>query len=73
VRVSGSRDSKQAEAGDVSHFLKPPAAVARLCERYGELGARKIALREQRKAKRARSKKRFVFWAEVARQTGKGD
>jgi hypothetical protein len=48
--------------------MKPPAAVALLCARYGEADARKIALREQRRAKWARSKRRFVFWGEVARQ-----
>jgi len=31
-----------------------------------EANARKVALTEQRRAKRARSKKRFAFWADVA-------
>jgi hypothetical protein len=53
--------------------MKPPAAVARLRARYGEPDAHKIALREQRRAKQARSKKRFVFRAEVARHIGNGD
>ncbi len=35
--------------------------------------ARKIALTEQRRAKRARSKKRFAFWAEVAAQIENGN
>ncbi len=46
MRVTGGYSSRQTQESDVSHFLKPPAAVARLCARYGELGARKIALRE---------------------------
>jgi hypothetical protein len=70
MTMSGGGGSKQAGNGDVSHFMKPPAAVARLCARYGELGAREIALKEQRRAKRARSKRRFAFWGEVAAQIG---
>jgi hypothetical protein len=56
----------------VSHFMKAPAAVALLRERHGEADARKIALAEQRRAKRARSKKRFAFWADVAARIEKG-
>jgi hypothetical protein len=48
--------------------MKVPVAVALLRERHGEANAGKIALTEQRRAKRARSKKRFAFWAEVAAQ-----
>ena len=70
MTVSGGSGSKQAGNGDVSHFMRPLAAVAQLCARYGEPDARKIALREQRRAKRARSKRRFVFWGEVAAQIG---
>jgi hypothetical protein len=66
-------EANQAGNGDVSHFMRPSAAAARLCARHGEPDARKIALREQRRAKRARSKRRFVFWAEVAAQIGNGD
>jgi hypothetical protein len=73
VNSSRAGDSKQAQESDISHFMKPPAVVARLCPQYGEPDARKIAFKQQRKAKRARSKKRFVFWAEVARHIGKGD
>ena len=43
-----------------------------LRERYGEANARKIALMEQRRARRARSKKRFAFWAEVAARIKNG-
>jgi len=57
----------------VSHFMKVPAAVALLRERHGELIARKIALTEQQRARRARSKKRFAFWAEVAAQIENGN
>jgi hypothetical protein len=73
VKVSGGYSSRQTLESDISHFMKPPAVVARLCPQYGEPDARKIAFKQQRKAKRARSKKRFVFWAEVARHIGKGD
>ena len=68
MKVSGGCDPKQAGDRDVSHFMRPPAAVARLCAQHGEVGAREIALKEQRRAKRARSKRRFVFWSEVATQ-----
>jgi hypothetical protein len=43
-----------------------PLAVALLRAHHGEANARKIALTEQRRARRARSKKRFNFWADVA-------
>ena len=68
--MSGRGSSKQAGGRDVSHFMRPPAAAARLCARHGEVGAREIALKEQRRAKRARSKRRFAFWGEVAAQIG---
>ena len=45
----------------VSHFMKAPVAVALLREQHGEAEARKIALTEQRRARQARSKKRFAF------------
>ena len=50
----------------VSHFMKAPGAAAQLRERHGEANARKVALTEQRRARRARSKRRFNFWADVA-------
>ena len=71
MTVSGGGGSTQAGNGDVSHFMRPPAA-ARLCARHGELDAHKIALKEQQRAKRARSKRRFVFWGEVATHIPKG-
>jgi hypothetical protein len=72
MKVSGGSEPRQTQASDVSHLMKPAAAVARLCARYGQVDARKIALKQQRKAKRARSKKRFVFWGEVARKLADG-
>jgi hypothetical protein len=73
MKVSGAGDSKQGEGRDVKHFTSPAAAAALLCARHGEEDARKIALEEQRKAKRARSKRRFIFWGEVETQIGNGD
>jgi hypothetical protein len=70
MTVSGGGGSNQAGNGNVSRFMRPPAAAARLCARHGEVAAREIALKEQRRAKRARSKRRFVFWGEVAAQIG---
>jgi hypothetical protein len=45
--------------------MKATVAVALLRERHDEADARKVALTEQRRAKRARSKKRFAFWTDV--------
>jgi hypothetical protein len=41
--------------------MKAPAAVALLRDQYGDANAWKVALTEQRRAKRDRSKKRFAF------------
>ena len=65
-RMTGNEGAKRPPDRTVTHFMKVPAAVALLRERHGEADARKIALTEQRRAKRARSKKRFAFWGEVA-------
>jgi hypothetical protein len=73
MKVSGTGDSKQGEGKDLKHFTSPVAAAALLCAEYGEAEACKIALREQRRAKRARSKRRFIFWGEVETQIGNGD
>jgi hypothetical protein len=73
IGANGHRERKPAQATTVSHFTKPPLAAALLCGRHGDLGAREIALKEQRRAKRARSKRRFAFWAEVAMQISSGD
>ena len=64
-RAGGNGGAKLAELRAVSHFMKPSTAVALLLEQHGEAIARKIALTEQRRARRARSKKRFEFWAAV--------
>jgi hypothetical protein len=61
------------EDGRVSHFMKAPTAVAVLRAQHGEANARKIALTEQRRAKRARSKRRFAFWGEVAARIENGN
>jgi hypothetical protein len=53
--------------------MKPSTAVALLLEQHGEAEARKIALTEQRRARRARSKKRFAFWADVAARIENGN
>jgi hypothetical protein len=57
----------------VSHFMKASAAAALLRAQHGEANARKIALTEQRMAKRARSKKRFAFWGDVAARIENGN
>ena len=76
-RATGNGGAKQpterSTERTVSHFMKVPVAVALLRERHGGADARKIALTEQRRAKRARSKKRFDFWADVAAQIGNGN
>jgi hypothetical protein len=72
-RATESGSSMQVELRAVSHFMKTPTAVASLRAQHGEANARMIALTEQRRARRARSKKRFVFWADVASQTGNGN
>jgi hypothetical protein len=53
--------------------MKAPAAAAQLRERHGEANARMIVLTERRRAKRARSKKRFAFRGEVAVQIENGN
>jgi hypothetical protein len=55
--------------------MKVPAAVAVLRAQHGASEARKLALTEQRRARQARSKRRFAFWAEVAAriENGKGN
>jgi hypothetical protein len=52
--------------------MKVPVAVALLLEQNGEAIAQKIALTEQRRAKRARSRRRFAFWADVAARIKNG-
>jgi len=48
------------------------SAVDWLCSRYGGDRARRLARLEQQKARRARSRKRFTFWAAVAAQLEAG-
>ena len=65
-RATEGGGARPGELRAVSHFMKAPAAVALLRDQYGDANAWKVALTEQRRAKRARSKKRFAFWADVA-------
>jgi len=44
------------------------AAVEFLCTKHGQVEAHRLALLEQKRALRARSRKRFNFWADVATQ-----
>jgi hypothetical protein len=43
-----------------------PQTAELLCGRHGEAKARKLVEREQKRARRARSRKQFAFWAAVA-------
>jgi len=52
----------------VSHFMNIDKVAAILCEEHGDLYAQKLALAEVRRARRARSRKRFNFWMSVASQ-----
>jgi hypothetical protein len=73
-RVTGNEGGGASRRdGRVSHLMKAPVAVTLLRDRHGEAIARKIALTEQRRAKRARSKKRFAFWSEVAARIENGN
>jgi hypothetical protein len=65
--------NKSRQIPGIDNSIARPAAVASLREQHGEADARKIALTEQRRAKRARSKKRFAFWAEVAARIENGN
>jgi len=49
----------------LSHFMNVSKVVALLRDR-GEADVRKVISLELRKAKRARSRKQFVFWTEVS-------
>lgn len=61
------------EARMISPFMRAPTAAKILREQYGEAEARKLALREQQSATRARSRKRFDFWAAVAKSIASGE
>jgi hypothetical protein len=73
VNGAAAGNDGAAELRAVSHFMKAPAAAAQLRERHGEANARKVALTEQRRARRARSKRRFDFWADVAARIENGN
>ena len=57
----------------VSHTMSVPIVVERLRDQHGGEKARKLALLEQQKARRARSRRRFDFWSAVADQIGCGE
>ena len=64
--------ARSAQAKTVSHFMKATVAIEFLRAQHGDANARKIALKELRKARRARSRRRFDFWREVAMQIEHG-
>ena len=73
-RVSGARDRSRKLAG-MSNDAAPrgksvSATVENLIVVHGAIHAAKLALIEKHKAKRARSRKRFDFWAAVHSQIG---
>ena len=72
-RATDGEGAKRPPDRTVSHFMKAPDAAALLREQHGEAIARKIALTEQRRARRARSKRRFAFWADVAARIENGN
>ena len=64
--------ARSAKAKTVSHFMKATVAIEFLRAQHGEANARKIAQKELRNARRARSRRRFDFWSEVATQIEHG-
>ena len=64
--LGGDGRKNMARESSISLSMSVPAAVELLRERHGELAARKMADLEKRKARMARSRKRFEFWAEIA-------
>ena len=72
-RATENGGAKRPTERTVSHFMKAPVAVTLLRDRYGEANARKLVLTEQRRARRARSKRRFAFWADVAARIESGN
>ncbi len=71
-RATESNSAMLAELRAVSHLMKPSTGVALLRAQHGEERARKIALMEQRRARRARSKRRLAFCADVAARIENG-
>ena len=61
-----------AKESPISLRMSVPAAIELLRERHGVLEAIKMADLEKRKARMARSRKRFAFWAEVSAQMEQG-
>jgi hypothetical protein len=56
----------------VSHRMGVLTVVERLRNQQGLTRARKLALLEQQRARRARCRKRFDFWGTVAEQIESG-
>jgi len=71
-RATGNEGAKQPTERTISHFMEATAAAELLRERHGEAEARKIALTERRRARRARSRRRVEFWAAVAARIENG-
>jgi hypothetical protein len=53
--------ARSAQAKTISRFMKATATIEFLGAEHGDANARKIALKELRKARRARSRRRFDF------------
>ncbi len=70
--VATTTGARSAQAKTLSHFMKATVAIEFLRAQHGDANARKIALKELRKARRARSRRRFDFWSEVATQIEHG-
>jgi hypothetical protein len=63
---AGHGPARTAKGRSLSHFMSPDAVGALLRERHGVAKAQTVVLRKQREARRARSRRRFKFWVEVA-------
>jgi hypothetical protein len=59
---------KMWEKPEVSCFNAVSKAAKHLHSQHGEVSARKLVASELRKARRARCRKRFIFWESVAAQ-----
>jgi hypothetical protein len=68
--TTGTGAHRSVTAKTVSHFMKASVAVKILLAQHGEANAWRIAMREQRKARRARSRRRFNFWVAVTTLIG---
>jgi len=65
-------DLKLSKMQSVSHRMGVLDVVERLRNQHGQVGAFKLAVLEQQKARRARCRKRFHFWGTVAVQIDSG-